>query len=241
MDRTILSILEKPGGRSPDYGQLRKSRCGRPHIQGHNGNVQTGHPMDLDQMQLNRISVTPAEWQYRRDHGLCNRCGGDGHYSRNCSSELAKCSKRRFDTADRDLQSGPRSGPKGIQGSYRGNYNSVQDLRPRQDSFQASQYQNYPFHNYGRNNEIRPRGNYGNNKSNRGGFNSDRTRLRLQEIEESNYNPKPTYSSQTPWETHLDEFSHERGQVLMEVNADHSHYSHFPASRSSQGNGGPQH
>ncbi|KAI0994341.1 hypothetical protein K3495_g13841 [Podosphaera aphanis] len=106
----------------------------RPLIQGHNGNIQTGDPMDLDRMQLNRVSVTPAEWQYRRDHGLCNRCGGDGHYSRNCSSELAKRSKRRFDTADRDLQSGSRSGPQGIQGSYRGNYNSGHDLRPQQDS-----------------------------------------------------------------------------------------------------------
>ncbi|KAI0998164.1 hypothetical protein K3495_g10030 [Podosphaera aphanis] len=50
----------------------------------------TDYPMDLDQMQLSKVTVTPAEWQFRRDHGLCNRCGGLGHYSRDCISELTK-------------------------------------------------------------------------------------------------------------------------------------------------------
>ncbi|KAI1004467.1 hypothetical protein K3495_g3746 [Podosphaera aphanis] len=194
-----------------------------PHNQGQNGNIQTGDPMDLDRMQLSRVTVTPAEWQYPRDHGLSKR------------------SKRQFDTADRDLQSGSRSGPQYSQDSYRGNYNSGHDLRPRQDSFQASQYPNYPLPNYSRNNEIKPRGNYSNYNGNRGGFNCGRTRLRLQEIEESNYNPRSTYSSQPPCGTHLDEFVHERGQVLGEVDADNSYYSHFAASRNGQGNGGPQH
>ncbi|KAI1007246.1 hypothetical protein K3495_g971 [Podosphaera aphanis] len=211
------------------------------HNQGQNGNIKTGDPMDLDRMQLNRVRVTPAEWQYRRDHGLCNRCRGDDHYSRNCSSELAKRSKRRFDTADRDLQSGSRSGPLSSQDSYRGNYNSGYNLRPRQDSFQASQYPNYPLHNYSRNNEIKPRGKYSDYNGNRGGINSDRTPLRLQEIEESNYNPRSTYRSQPPCGTHLDEFGHDRGQVHGEVDADDSHYSHLAARRNGQGNGWPQH
>ncbi|KAI0993414.1 hypothetical protein K3495_g14769 [Podosphaera aphanis] len=109
----------------------------------------SGDPMELDRLQLSRVSVTPAEWQFRRDHGLCNRCGGDGHYSRNCSAEIAKRSKRAFDSADRELAAASRTEYRGShRGGFNNNFNTPFPLR---GGFSNSQNSRYPQRNNGRN------------------------------------------------------------------------------------------
>lgn len=81
--------------------------------------------MDVDRMMLAKLD--PAELQRRMDCGLCKRCGGSGHFARNCDGH-GNYVPDRF----------PSYGRGGIQprgrgrGSYRGGYG------------QQRQYPQYP-------------------------------------------------------------------------------------------------
>jgi len=73
------------------HSQMQPSKQHNPNNQGaQNRGFKTQSPVpqaDHDAMDLDRMSIArlhPTELRRRIDNDLCRRCGGEGHYAKNC-------------------------------------------------------------------------------------------------------------------------------------------------------------
>lgn len=188
-----------------------------------------GTACHMDRLQLSRVSVTPAKWQFRRDHGLCNRCGGDGHYSRNYLAEIAERSKRAFDSADCELAAASRTEYRGShRGGFNNNFNTPFPLR---GGFSNSQNSKYPQGNNGRN-----------FYSPRAGPSNDRPCLRLQDMDYIETAPHSMQGTQHSWANYADQLNYSHGRVIGEIPPNNfQNNSNTNANLTwDQGNGEPQ-
>jgi hypothetical protein len=103
-------------------------------------NQQTpGDPMDLDRMQLRGTRVTLLEKEYREKNALCKRCGGSGHFAKNCNDQLARQSSRTYNSADLATRGGG-----GGRGGYQGSYQSYQGAHQDHQGYSQGQYYRQP-------------------------------------------------------------------------------------------------
>lgn len=75
--RSSKGQINGGGGGNTKNGSSGSGTTGAAH--------QNNDPMDLDRLNVNRIS--PEEMKYRITNNLCKRCGGQGHYAVNCTAE----------------------------------------------------------------------------------------------------------------------------------------------------------
>lgn len=95
------------------YGNSNNQGNGQGN-QGNNGNGNAAKK-DPDAMDLSNIrtKITPAEYQYRMDNGLCKRCGNPGHIAINCTPAHRSATSQSNRGASSSNRGNPRGGGSG--------------------------------------------------------------------------------------------------------------------------------